>query len=208
VSEVSPEVLTVQPFEELPAHERLDAAVLSFLRGRGRRADGTAGPGNTLALKHGLKSERLLEDSTLAAVHREMVEALTNDLGGGDALSAMEAPHVREYARLGLIAESLGHNVLERGALTGKGKTRAAVNVYLQVLDRLVRLGQTLGLKRRTKRASSLAELADQMAQHQSPTATANEEEQQHAEDSDSRDAGGSTGPSEEAARAVEESPR
>lgn len=188
------------PSEEPGPAKPEHVSVLSLLRGRGRRADGTAGPGNTLALRHGLRSERLFENPDMVLAHREMVDAIAVDLGGADALSAIEARLVREFARASIIAESLGINVLEHGTLSGKGKTRAAVKTYLQVLDRLVRLGPTLGLKRRIRRASSLAELAGQLAQDRHIAAT-NDEEQQHGTDSDNKHAGDGANPDEEAAR-------
>jgi hypothetical protein len=121
---------------------------VAVLRGRGRRANGQAAPCNTLSLKTGLRSQQLLEQSDVAAWHREEVATIAADLGGADTLSAIKTRLVGELARVTLIAASLGDNVLTLGPLTGKGKTRAATLTYLQVLDRQVRLSQLLGLDR------------------------------------------------------------
>jgi hypothetical protein len=101
-----------------------------------------------LSLKTGLRSQQLLEQSDVAAWHREEVATIAADLGGADTLSAIKTRLVGELARVTLIAASLGDNVLTLGPLTGKGKTRAATLTYLQVLDRQVRLSQLLGLDR------------------------------------------------------------
>ncbi len=61
---------------------------------------------------------------------------------GREQLSAVQTPLVSELARLQIITDSLGADVVARGVLTGKGRTRAAVTAYLAVLDRQQRLAQ------------------------------------------------------------------
>jgi hypothetical protein len=126
------------------------------LRGQGRAANGQAGAGNTLNLRHGLRSTQLLEQPNITAWHREQVDAITTDLGGDQELTALARASVREAARLEVILGALGDQLLAGGVLTGKGKMRAATTVYLQVLDRFTRLASALGLERRPKPVNPL----------------------------------------------------
>src|SRR5688500_1832368 len=87
------EVATDPPSGQLPPvdpelFERAREAV-SAIRGRGRRANGQAGDGNTLALKTGLRSLQLVEHPDIAAWHQEQVAAISADLGGEAELSAL-----------------------------------------------------------------------------------------------------------------------
>ena len=157
---LQPRADTAAPSGELPAagpelFERAREAV-SALRGRGRQSNGRAAKGNTLALRTGLRSQQLIEHPDIAEWHREQVEAISADLGGDAELSALARASVREAARLEVIVAALGDELLEHGVLTGKGKSRAATNVYLHVLDRFVRLTSTLGLERRQRHVNPL----------------------------------------------------
>ena len=164
-----------RPFSELPPvdpelFERAKAAVTA-LRGQGRRANGTAGPGNTLALKDGLTSRRLVgAHPDIQTWHRDQVLAIEADLGGEAELSALSRAAVREAARLEVILGAMGDELLENGTLTAKGKTRAATTTYLKALDRFVKLTGALGLARRAKKVPSLGEYL------QTRAATAHEE--------------------------------
>lgn len=137
--------------------EQASAAVLA-IRGRGRRANGQAGAGNTLALRHGLRSAQLLEHPDIAAWHQEQVQAINTDLGGEAELSTLARGSVREAARLEVILAAIGDELLEHGVLTGKGRTRSATMVYLRVFDRYLKVTAVLGLARRTKRVESFTE--------------------------------------------------
>ena len=84
---VQPIAASDAPSGELPApdpelFERAREAV-SALRGRGRQENGQAGPGNTLNLRHGLRSSQLLEQPDIEAWHREEVLAPLT-VGGGN----------------------------------------------------------------------------------------------------------------------------
>ena len=57
------------------------------------------------------------------------------------------------------ILRHLGENLMAEGALTAKGRRRAATSAYLAVLDRFLRLAQVVGLERRQKRVPSLSEV-------------------------------------------------
>jgi hypothetical protein len=151
-----------RPFSELPPAEPelLERArqSLAALRGRGRTQTGQAAAGNTIALRDGLHSPRLLNVPAIASWHAEQVAAIEADLGGALELSALERGFVRELARLEVIVAALGEDVLQHGTLTGKGKTRAATLAYLRVLDRYERLAGRLGLQRKQKRVPDLQE--------------------------------------------------
>ena len=122
-----------------------------------RAAARTAGgPGNTLRLETGLRSRLLLEQPDVAAWHREQVEIITADLGGENELSALQRASVREVARLEVIVAALGNELLEGGVLTPKGAGRSATFVYLQVLDRFMKMAGTVGLQRRPKPTNPL----------------------------------------------------
>lgn len=143
----------VAPSDELPAD--------------GRDVRGRFTLGNTAALVHGGRSQRvaaglLPEQAEARALMREREQAIVRDLGGD--LSQVKADMVTRYLETALIADFLADNIARHGALTGKGRTRAAVTAYLQVLDRQHRLALLLGLERRQKRAVSLA---DVLAQHE-----------------------------------------
>ena len=151
VTGLSPSQPSGQPPRVEPElFERAREAV-SALRGRGRQENGQAGPGNTLNLRHGLRSTQLLEQPDIATWHAEEVAAIETDLGGAAELSALQHASVREAARLEVILGALGGELLDHGVLTGKGKCRAATTIYLQVLDRFVRVAATLGLERKAK---------------------------------------------------------
>jgi hypothetical protein len=138
---------------------------------RGRFRAGNAG-----ALKHGLYSTRA-QDGLLARQGglREAIEArreeLLSDLGGADAVGVLKHDAVSTYFKLSILHETLWQRVVEQGALTPKGRTRAAVTLLLQVNDRLVKLATQLGLERKPKAVLTLAELAaDVRAREAAPT--------------------------------------
>ena len=118
-------------------------------------------PGNTLALKHGLRSARVQaglmpEQAEARAALAERVAAIVADLGGKDGLSALALGQIERHASLELVDEYLWENLQRHGPLTGKGRTRAALTAWLSVVDRLQKSATTLGLERRTKNANPL----------------------------------------------------
>lgn len=148
------------PSGERPAtdEELFDRArkAVGELRARGRLANGQAGQGNTLNLRHGLRSVQLLAQPDVQEWHSAQVEAITGDLGGDGELTALARASIREVARLEVILAALGQELMTGGVLTGKGNTRAATLTYLQVLDRFTRLSGNLGLQRRQKPTNPL----------------------------------------------------
>ena len=63
---------------------------------------------------------------------------------------------VERHARLELVDDYLFANVQRLGPLTGKGRTRAALTNWLQVVDRLQRSAMALGLERKAKPVNPL----------------------------------------------------
>lgn len=123
---------------------------------KGRFVAGLPGP----RLVHGLRSATLADVPELAAEMEAIATAIENDLGGQAELSTLKRRAVREAARLALIVDSLGADLLTRGVFTGKGRTRAAVQVYGMALDRLHRLMTSLGLKREPAKGGTLRDYA------------------------------------------------
>ena len=117
--------------------------------------------GNRAAFQHGARSKAVLsgltegaEASQALSVHRREIEA---DLG--DGTSRVKRDLVARYVECCAMANFLGQDVAARGVLTARGRSRAALSAYLQVLDRQHRLGASIGLERREKPVSLLAEL-------------------------------------------------
>lgn len=124
----------------------------------GRNEAGRFVKGNRASLQHGLNSKRTAEELApeLVAAIAEKRAAIMADLGGEDGISVTRQQLVAEFLRVSVIADSLGDDLLRRGVLTGKGKTRAAATLYLRVLDRVHRLASVIGLERQQRHVSPL----------------------------------------------------
>lgn len=113
------------------------------------------------AMKTGLHSELVRQgllpeqQQAVQAMH-ERRAAIVDDLGVD--LSQVKQDVLQRYLEAGLIADYLFDNIQRNGVLTAKGRNRAACSAYLQVLDRQVRLGQLLGLERRTRQVPNPAD--------------------------------------------------
>lgn len=135
--------------------------VLNLAEMRQGSADPTTGrfvQGGAARWKTGSRARR--EPAALAAALDQRAGELTADLGGLSELSAVARPLVRELGRLQLVTEALGHDVVRNGPFTGKGRTRAAVQLWLGLLDRQQRLAAMLGLERKAKPAQTLRDYA------------------------------------------------
>ena len=117
--------------------------------------------GNQAAYQHGARSRAVLQGLTHGAeasreliAHRREIEA---DLG--DGTSRVKRDLVARYVECCAMANFLGHDVAARGVLTARGRSRAALNAYLSVLDRQHRLAVAIGLERHQQPVSLLAEL-------------------------------------------------
>jgi len=78
-------------------------------------------------------------------------------MGGAAEMSASALALAGELARLQIVAAALGDNVLKHGPLTGRGRARAAVNLWLSVVAQQERLAARLGLQRHSRRVEDLA---------------------------------------------------
>jgi len=112
-------------------------------------------PGNTAALTHGGRRS-LDRPEALAAIAGKRDE-LVQHLGGEPSM--IQADLVTDYARVDVLIESVAANIEVGGIFTPKGSARAAVSLLLTLLDRRLRLAQTLGIERRVKPVVPLAEV-------------------------------------------------
>lgn len=78
------------------------------------------------------------------------------------------------FVELSAVAGYLGARLEKEGPLTGRGRTRALLNAYLNVTDRLVTLARTLGIERQRQvrgiqetLAQAAAARREQLAQEQ-----------------------------------------
>ena len=112
---------------------------------------------------HGVYSratEELLRTERREAIlqHRAAVVA---DLGG-PGLSTITTDLVERYTAVKAIGDILANDLVTNGAVSGKGRTRAATTVFLQVLTQQCRLAAVLGLGRKARRVPSASELIQQ----------------------------------------------
>jgi len=106
------------------------------------------------------------EQAEARAALAERVAGIVADLGGPEALSALAIGQVGRHAKLELVDGYLWENLQRHGPLTGKGRTRAVLSAWLQVVDRLQRSAAMLGLARRSRdiMQCSAAEWLDRQA--------------------------------------------
>ena len=143
----APEASPIQQPDARPTRPGLDPATGRFL------------PDNALSIKDG-KYSRRFQDAMLpgqeqlrAAIAERRLE-WTRDLG--DDLSFGQQDLISRGLRLHVILDTLEENMEREGVLTAKGHARAAVSLYLSVLDRLMKIYQQLGLERRPKPVNPL----------------------------------------------------
>lgn len=134
-------------FQNLPIGERLK-------HGPDRGRDGRFLKDNGASFKTGAYSERVERgempgQEETARRLSETVAAILADLGGPDATSVVVMGMVERHARLEMVSVYLFERLREKGPLTAKGAQRAALTAWLQVVDRLNRSAQALGLDRR-----------------------------------------------------------
>ena len=126
-----------------------------------RGPDGRFVPGNAASVTHGLRRANgpLPDTAEVRAALAERAATIVSDLGGTDGLSSVALGMIDRHARMEMVAEYLHARLEAEGPLTGKGKTRAALSAWLQIVDRLHRSALALGLERRAKRVPTLAEV-------------------------------------------------
>ena len=132
------------PFQELAA------SGLSVSRDPG----GRFAEGNTAALRTGCFSRQLQDDA--APWREQQIAAIRADLGND--IATLKAHTIEQLGTLLVVLRFLSANLMAEGPLTGKGRQRAATSAYLQVLDRYVRLAQTIGLDRQTRQLPNPAD--------------------------------------------------
>jgi hypothetical protein len=117
-----------------------------------RENSGRFQPGNTAALKHGGRRS-LDRPEALIAIAGKRAE-LTAHLG--DQSSVIQQDIVTDYARTDVLIESVAANIEVGGIFTAKGRTRAAVTLLLSLMDRRLRLAQTLGIEKKQRQINPL----------------------------------------------------
>jgi hypothetical protein len=102
-------------------------------------------------LLHGAKSkiarQQLLDEA--AVLLAEQRSEIARDLGGD--LSRIGRDLVDRYVETCLLAGHLGSVLTVEGVFTSSGRARRALQAYLQLLDRQIKLAAQLGIERRTK---------------------------------------------------------
>jgi len=123
---------------------------------------GAALPGNRLTLGSGARSARSGAElfPEAAIVLREREAAIIADLGGAANVSTARAELVTRFVQASAIADSLGEQIVRGGVTSAKGRPRAVVSLYLAVLDRIVRLGTSIGLERQPRGPLNVRDLS------------------------------------------------
>jgi hypothetical protein len=89
----------------------------------------------------------------IAGKRQELIQHL-----GGDP-SIIQSDLARDYARVAVLIETAAANIEVHGVLSVKGRTRAAVTMLLQLLERRQRWATMLELERRAKPVASVTEI-------------------------------------------------
>jgi hypothetical protein len=132
-------------------------------------ANGQWAPGNTARLNGGHRSKRaqlalLPGQEELRAALAEQRLAWLEDLGGASELSSAARDLVQRGLRVRVLMDTLEARMDREGVLTGKGRTRASASLYLQLLDRLMKIYAALGLERRARRLPTAGEILREAA--------------------------------------------
>jgi hypothetical protein len=112
-------------------------------------------PGNTNALKHGVRAYESRGDAALQPALRATVdefrEQVIADRGGAGHLTAVEAGYVRRLGELEAVVRLLAADLAQRGLTTPKGRVRGTFSRWLEALDRWDRYAQRVGADRRAR---------------------------------------------------------
>lgn len=106
---------------------------------------------NSNALTTGTRSEQMLD--ALAPAKAALVADVTRDLGGEVPTTLKRL--IDAHSETTLLRESVFLRMAGE-PVTAKGKCRAMLNAYLQLVDRELRLAQVIGLERREKPVNPL----------------------------------------------------
>jgi hypothetical protein len=132
-----------------------------------RQANGRFAAGHTISLKHGARSSRTISRlfAERAAPLREREQQIVADLGGD--VSAVTHELIGRFVQTSAVADSLSAHLVHHGVVTSAGRIRPAVNAFLAAVDRLQRLGQTLGLERKARPTEGIREWAERRLREQ-----------------------------------------
>jgi hypothetical protein len=126
--------------------------------------------GNTAALKHGLRSKRaqlglLPGQEDLRAMLSSRRQRLHDEEGGTPDMKLLLEDWLERYQRVWILATTLESRIEQEGIVTGKGRTRATVTLYLSLVDRLNKMAERLGFERKAKQVPSLEAFLQQREQ-------------------------------------------
>jgi hypothetical protein len=117
---------------------------------------------NTYALRHGGRRS-LHRPEALAAMNQERDQLLQFHFNGD--YSVIEADLASDYGNISVLIDSVVENLKVAGIFTNGGRTRAATNLLMALMDRRLRLAQTLGIERKVKQIDPLDVVRDAVAQ-------------------------------------------
>jgi len=100
--------------------------------------------GNTARMVHGA-SANLTQAKVLENAAKQLAERRAEILAEMPDASTMVVDSVNRYLEVSCIADWLADRLLKEGSMGSKGKRRAELDAYLQVLDRQVRLADLIG---------------------------------------------------------------
>jgi hypothetical protein len=119
-------------------------------------------PGNTNALKHGVRAFEARGDVALPPVVRETVDAFREqviaDRGGAANLTAIEGGYVRRLSELEAVVRLLAADLATKGLTTPRGRVRGTFNRWLEALDRWDKFATRVGVERRARPVPSPTE--------------------------------------------------
>jgi ribosomal protein L40E len=113
--------------------------------------------GNQAARTHGLRSVQPPPDLRMSA--DELIEGIVSGLGGESELSTLKKSYVRKTADVEITLPLLTSHIARTGLITPGGRVRDSFDKLMTGLATFDRLAQRIGLERRSRRVSSLAEL-------------------------------------------------
>lgn len=110
-------------------------------------------PHNTLTVRDGARSSRSGAElyPALADMLCEREAAIFSDLGGAEEVSTTKRELIVRFVQASAIADQLAGQIVQGGVTSAKGRPRAAVSLYLQVIDRVHRLAVAIGLERQSR---------------------------------------------------------
>ena len=136
--------------------ENVDSSPVASVPASGRDPNGRFAAGNVAAMVHGGRSRQVRTaalpiQADVRATLASKRAAIASDLGGEGNLTQLQQDLINRYVETDAVADYLAGTLVTAGALTPRGRSRAALTAYLQVLDRQHRLAVALGLERRAK---------------------------------------------------------